>query len=544
MNAHLTILWAPFFPLYVLAALALAALLLVGAGVQRGARGTVLRALLFTLLLLALGNPSILAEERAPVRDQALLVVDDSASMQIGDRPTQTAAAIAAVTKKLAGFADLDTEIIHVNGDKETDLFTAIDAKLASMPRDRLAGVIAITDGEIHDQPAGRYGTPLHGLIAGHRHEIDRRLIVKQAPAYGIVGQKIALTLRVEDQPQPQSANAEITFSRDDGSSQNVTVPVGTDIPFDVPIAHAGGNLFAFEVAPLPHELTTLNNSAAVSINGIRYRLRVLLVSGDPHIGTRNWRDLLKSDPAVDLIHFTILRSPLKENPVPNDEMSLIAFPVRELFETKLHSFDLVIFDRFGNRNLVPDAYLANIARYVKDGGGLLVSSNTDGAQDDTGTSAPGLASLAASPLAEVLPAKPTGTLLTGRFVPELTPAGLRQPVTASLAADKAHNPWGPWFRQVEAKAASGQILMSGLNGAPLLVLDHQGKGRVAQFLSDQFWLWARAYDGGGPQAELIRRVAPLAGRRADPGRSRPACRSTAHRYRLAVDRHQAKRQR
>ena len=228
------------------------------------------------------------------------------------------------------------------------------------------------------------------------------------------------------------------------------------------------------------------------------FRLRVLLVSGAPHIGGRTWRNLLKADPAVDLVHFTILRTPDKNPFAPNSEMALIAFPTRELFEVKLKNFDLVIFDRFSNRSLMPDAYLENIAHYVEQGGALLISNATD---EDTDA-------LSASPLAHLLPAESTGHLLTGAFVPDLTEAGKRHPVTATLANERPRSDWGPWFRQIDAHVRSGEILMTGINGAPLLILDHVGQGRVAQFLSDQFWLWGRGYQKGGPQPELLRRVA------------------------------------
>ena len=497
MSEHLGIALTPFLPPSALWALGALAFALTLYAFLRGARGVLLRGIAFILILLALANPSLIEEQRAPLKDTALLLVDDSASMKIGDRAAQAASALDGLTKKLAAFPDLDTEIVHVGGTTETDLFHAIDAKLGALPRERLAGIIAVTDGEVHDDPAAKLSAPFHVLLAGHRDEIDLRLIVKEAPAYGIVGKSAALVLRIEDAPKAQGETATITFRRDDGTQSSFSMPVGKDMKFEIPIARAGRNLFAFSTDPLPGELTPINNSAAVTVNGIRDRLRVLLVSGEPHIGGRTWRNLLKSDPAVDLIHFTILRSPDKLDAIPNAELSLIAFPVHELFETQLRSFDLVIFDRFRQKSLIPDEYLANIANYVEAGGALLVSNATDQS----------LPPLTLSPLARILPAQPTGKLLTGAFVPDISETGKRHPVTDTLANVAPREKWGPWFRQVEA-SAQGDVLMTGANGAPLLVLSHAGKGRVAQFLSDQFWLWARNYKGGGPEAELLRRTA------------------------------------
>ena len=100
-----------------------------------------------------------------------------------------------------------------------------------------------------------------------------------------------------------------------------------------------------------------------MQINGVRDRLRVLLVSGEPHAGERTWRNLLKSDASVDLVHFTILRPPEKQDGVPVDELSLIAFPTRELFIEKIEDFDLIIFDRYRRRGILPSLYLENIAQ-------------------------------------------------------------------------------------------------------------------------------------------------------------------------------------
>jgi len=500
MSSDLRIIFAPLLPISVLEAFALVVALLVSYALWRRARGAGLRGLAFALLLLALANPSLIEEQREPLKDTALFVIDDSASMQISDRPQQTLKAEEEIGKKLAAFSDLDVATLHVKGASETNLFRAIEGRLSAIPPERLAGVIVVSDGQVHDQPqnATFLPSPLHILLAGHKDEIDRRLAITEAPAYGIVGKNVTLTLRLDDRPEPQGEIAPVTFLRDDGQSETFEMPVGKNVKFEVPVAHAGPNLFAFSTAPLPNELTAINNSAAVTINGIRDRLRVLLISGEPHIGGRTWRNFLKADPAVDLIHFTILRSPNKVDGIPNSELSLIAFPVHELFETKLKSFDLVIFDRFRQQSLIPDDYLENIAHYVTEGGALLISNATD----------EGVPPLTFSPLAGILPAEPTGRLLTGAFVPDLTDAGRRHPVTDALTGEMPRDRWGSWFRQIESHVKKGDVLMAGLNGAPLLVLAHAGNGRVAQFLSDQFWLWSRGFEGGGPQADLLKRTA------------------------------------
>jgi hypothetical protein len=250
-----------------------------------------------------------------------------------------------------------------------------------------------------------------------------------------------------------------------------------------------------------PRELTLDNNRAALVVNGVRDRLRVLLVSGEPHAGERTWRNILKSDPQVDLVHFTILRPPEKQDGTPIRELSLIAFPIRELFDVKLDEFDLIIFDRYRRRSVIPNAYVENVVRYVRKGGALL-----EAAGPNFGTPL----SLYRTPLGAILPAEPTGTVFEQGFKPKITDVGNRHPVTADLPGNVSGKEpsWGRWFRHVESKAHRGNTIMSGIEGEPLLVLDRAGEGRVAQLLSDHMWLWTRGFEGGGPQAELLRRLA------------------------------------
>jgi hypothetical protein len=127
---------------------------------------------------------------------------------------------------------------------------------------------------------------------------------------------------------------------------------------------------------------------------------------------------------------------------------------------------------------------------------------------ESAGPSSAGQFSLYKTPLQEIFSASPTGDVITKGFRPTLTDLGKRHPVTADLAktdADQAK--WGRWFRQIVATARGGNTLMNGADGLPLLVLDRIGKGRVAELFSDQLWLWSKGFEGGGPQAELIRRI-------------------------------------
>ena len=513
--AGYSIATAPLLPGTVITVFAVLGLLFLAFGAWRRARGVVWRLFAVAVLLVILANPSLVEEERQPQRDVAAVVVDDSPSMRIGERRRYADEALRHVTERLQQFPDLDVRVVHAGApdphaalaDNGTQLYTALTRALADVPHQRIAGAVMITDGEVHDVPPNdRLGldAPLHVLLTGQPGEADRRLVVKDAPSFGLVGKELQLTVRVEDLPETgEQGQARLTLRKDGGPPTSRLVPVGRDVPVNVTIDHGGPNVFELEAEAGPHELTLDNNRAALIINGVRDRLKVLLVSGEPHQGERTWRNILKSDPSVDLIHFTILRPPEKQDGTPIRELSLIAFPIRELFDVKIHEFDLIIFDTYDRRrSILPQAYLENIARYVRQGGALL-----DAAGPTFGTPM----TLYRTPLGAVLPAEPTGNVDEEGFLPRVTDTGRRHPVTADLPGDspdgKAAPKWGRWFRHVEADPHRGVSVMSGLNDRPLLVLNREGDGRVAQLLSDQMWLWTRGFEGGGPQAELLRRV-------------------------------------
>jgi hypothetical protein len=516
MNGLASITLSPLVPLWLIGALGAVALLLVLFGLWRRARGIGFRTAAFITGLLTLANPQLVEEERQPVPDVAVIVADESPSQDLGERREQTQRAVAELTDRLGRLQNLDVRVVR--GGRETStagdgaptddgtrLFEALQGALSDVPRERFAGAIFVTDGQVHDAPADqaaqRLGGPVHTLLSGSRDERDRRIAVEQAPAYGIVGNEVQIGLRVDD--TAGGGEATVTMRVEGGEPTTRRVPIGevATVPFRIP--HGGTAFVEFEVEAAPGELTLLNNRTVVAINGVRDRLRVLLVSGEPHAGERVWRNLLKADPSVDLVHFTILRPPEKQDGTPIRELSLIAFPVRELFELKINDFNLIIFDRYKRRGILPTGYYQNIADYVKGGGALLEASGPSFAT-------PSL-SIGRTPLSEVLPARPTGQVRVEGFRPELTDTGRRHPVTAGLsgAGQPGEQPsWGRWFQMVETDPLRGNTLMSGVGTKPVLLLDRVGKGRVAQMTSDHAWLWARGYQGGGPQAELLRRMA------------------------------------
>ncbi len=595
--------FSPEVPPWVLAVLAALAVVVVALALLRRAGGAWLRAAAFAVLLAWLAGPRLVREVRDALPDIAVLAVDRTASMAIDGRLASVEDAARSLQAQAAKLPGLELRVVGVleGGRDGTRLFAAVDRALADIPRNRLAGIVALSDGQAHDVPPGAAGfapAPLHLLLPASGPQTDRRLRVVAAPSYGVVGRDVAIRVVVEDLGVPggvaggggaggAGGTARLTVRRDGEAPVEREVAVGVEQDVAVPIAQPGPTVVELSVAHRAGEISDLNNRVVVPINGVRDRLRVLLVSGEPNQGERVWRRLLKADPSVDLVHFTILRPPEKDDMTPLGELALIAFPTRELFVQKIAQFDLIILDRFQNRGILPMPYLRNIADYVRGGGGLLLS---------VGPEFVGADSLSDTPLAEVLPARAPDTgpdgVVEGSFRPRVTALGERHPVTEGLpgantaaagggtaggaaggsaaggsaagggaalpggaaagsggaagsagaaralaggAAGGTEPAWGPWYRAVTPQDTHGQVLMSGPDNLPLLLLDRVEQGRAAMLMSDQIWLWARGHEGGGPQAELLRRLAHWLMK--EPGLEEEALEARIDSGRLTVER-------
>ena len=510
-----SIIFQPQIPLPVLIGLAALSVLLVAFALYRRLPGWWLRAAAASVLLLALAGPAIKNEERDPLSDIVFLVTDQTSSQSIAPRPEQIETALSDIRDQLRSGGSIEVVEVEVldgrgvDADRGTLLATALAQAAAEVTEDRIAGAIIVSDGRVDDADiVPDFPGPVHLILTGSASEWDRRLVLETAPAFGIIGEPVSLTVRVEalgNEPGGLPPVLPLTISIDGGTPQVTNVPTGESVTIELDLAHGGMNVLQLSVPPEAGELTDRNNTAIVQINGVRDRLRVLLVSGEPYAGERTWRNLLKSDPAVDLVHFTILRPPQKQDGVPVYELSLIAFPTRELFMDKIDDFDLIIFDRYRRRGVLPSLYIENLVRYVKEGGALLVAS---------GPSFAGAESIYRTPLADILPVGPTAEVIEEPYLPLISELGQRHPVTEGLERFAPRETvdgvpgWGRWFRLIDTFPLSGQTIMEGALNRPLLVVDRPGEGRIAVLASDQAWLWSRGYEGGGPQLELLRRLA------------------------------------
>ena len=501
--------FAPLIPVLYIALLAASAAALAVFSIWQKVRGAFFRICALAALCLALLNPVLLQTEREPLDSIVAVIVDRSQSQASDERTAATDAALERLQDQLSRFQRLDVRTVEVGNDSFTEtpstrLFEALASAMEDVPTSRIAGAIMITDGQVPDIPetASELGfdAPLHGLVTGSPGEVDRRIELVNAPRFGIVGETQEISYRVLDEGAATRQVTEVTIRVNGEVYSTELAPVGETLPLFIEVERAGDNIIELEVEPLAGEITLANNRAVAVLDGIRENLRVLLVSGEPHSGERAWRNLLKSDTAVDLVHFTILRPPEKQDGTPIDELSLIAFPTRELFVEKINEFDLIVFDRYQRRGVLPVLYYDYISQYVDGGGALLIAAGPEHAGRD---------SIATTPLAPVLPAVPTGDIAEVGFYPRLSDAGKRHPVTRDLPGSAEEPPqWGRWFRAISVDAPEDDTILEGPDGAPLLILNRVGDGRVAMLMSDHGWLWARGFEGGGPHVALYRRIA------------------------------------
>ena len=481
--------------------------ILAVAGIFLGQRGAIVRTAAFAALALALVNPVLLDEEREPLKSVVALIVDRSQSQHIGGRTAETDDAVAQLQERLARLRQFDVRVVEagranaVDDRAETRLFGALDSAFRDVPPSRVGGAIMVTDGQVHDTPATLPGfsAPLHALITGDDNEFDRRIRFEKAPRFGLVDKPLQLTYRVTG-PEGDTASVDVTVRINGDLFTTLSAPVGAEMPLEITLPNAGRNIVELSIPAAEGEITDTNNRTVALIDGIRENLRVLLVSGEPHAGERTWRNLLKSDASVDLVHFTILRPPEKQDGTPINELSLIAFPTRELFVERINDFDLIIFDRYQHRDVLPILYYDYIAEYVQQGGALLIAAGPEYAGEQ---------SISRTPLMAALPGMPTGSVVERAFFPRLTDIGQKHPVTRGLEGSGQEPPrWSRWFRQIGIENPEGFAVLKGADDMPLLLLDRKGEGRVGMLLSDQGWLWARGFEGGGPHVSLYRRIA------------------------------------
>ncbi|MGF7157445.1 hypothetical protein [Bartonella heixiaziensis] len=507
------ITFQPFLPLSWILLLSGISTLFVIIGLFTQRRGSLLRLIALSSLILALLNPIIIKEQREPLKSTVGIVIDRSKSQTFGTRTKDSDEARAQLTKALARYPQFEPRFIDAGKlannqyTPSTNLFSALTQATSDVPPSRYAGTILITDGQVHDIPYIsdlHHKAPINALITGRSDEFDRQIKFISPPRFALINKPQMLSILVEDKGQPQESlpmQANITLSVNGEEVGHYSVTPGIIFQTEITLPHAEKNIIQVATDTHTSELSSENNRAITVIEGIRENLRVLLISGAPYNGERTWRDLLKGDSNIDLVHFTILRPPNKADNTPLSQLSLVVFPTRKLFVEEIDNFDLIILDGYQHSAVLPLIYYDYIAQYVQKGGALLMVTGPEFTQKN---------SLAKTPLISILPALPNGIILQKPFRPKLTKEGERHPVTRGLATPThTASQWGQWLRQIAIQNIhKGTALMKGADEQPLLLLSHMGKGRVGMLLSDESWLWARGFEGGGPYAALYRRIA------------------------------------
>jgi uncharacterized membrane protein len=322
----------------------------------------------------------------------------------------------------------------------------------------------------------------------------------------GLPARKVTVTLSTDGSPLRQ---------------KEVELPAGdaeVKVAFEVTPPRVGRYVYEISVPNAPGEAVTSNNRRSFVIRVIRDKIRVLQVAGAPSWDVRALRAYFKSNPNVDLISFFILRTQDDVSLVPNDEMSLIPFPTRELFEQQLPSFDVIVMQNFEYLPYGIGDYLENIRSYVEGGGGLAMLG---GAQSFTGGGYFGTPVGAALPVELYGPFDRGPILDTAKFAPSLTAAGQMHPVTSlrysavdNVAAWKAL-PQLEGVNLIAGAKSDATVLathprLKTKKGKPLpvIVAGEYGKGRSIAFMTDTLWKWgfvaaARPGDDGRHYTKL-----------------------------------------
>ncbi len=460
-----------------------------------------LRIFIFLILLILVFNPLINSMRKLHHKDILIVMYDKTQSVIETKKIDQLIKVKKNIKDIIVDEEKLEIVEIEVNnlnnkdGKIQTKIITNVQKAFQKLEKNRVAGVIIVTDGIIHDLDKIEedfIDIPIHFFLLGNKNERDRSIITENIPEYAVVGKPIDFMFKIIDENFQEEVSA--SFILDGMQILTKTFITNINHQIKLPINHAGENLLEIKINNHPNEITFANNYKVFKINGIHEKLRVMLISGEPNMGLRNWRNILNSDPSIELLHFTILRPPSKRDLTPVKELALIPFPSQELFSADISKFSLIILDQYTLQGILPKKYLDNIVDYVIGGGAILNISGQEYLSDR---------SLLNSSLVNILPTRPEEFFI-GPFLPSLTELGKRHPITNTLEKAFKENKWGKWFSFIKANKISGQTLMSA-NKYPLLIINEVSQGRVAQILSDQSWVWNKDRENKGPLVELLR---------------------------------------
>ncbi len=483
---------SPILPIPILGLLLIAFIAIQVFAFLKSKKINIFHAFAFLTMLIFALNPQIIDIVKKDRPQKIIIIKDYSASMMASGRFDGINVALQNLKKQIAKNKNLEIVEGEIAPNNQVTSFSkALEEATNNINEKDISGAILITDGLGIDKSEIARPYPIHQILIGSENEKDAFIELIEAPKPNKIGETTKAKIIVKTKNIDDKI-ARLNISMAGYAPYQINVPTNKEYDVEFKIQTSAITPVAIEVLPFNNEVSIANNAIITNIEGIQDRLRVLLVTGEPYEGTRAWRNLFKSDPAIDLVHFTILRSPEKEDYANEEEVSLIPFPTEELFIDKLDEFDLVVFDRFQNLVGLRDEYFQNVTRYVKNGGALLIAFGPKDAEDK---------GVLSTSLNEIIPINQAPEMIDNEFYPSITEKGLHHPITQNL-----DQKWGKWDRIFKTTTNANVLMKAGEN--PLLIINQVENGRIALILSDKSWYWQRGFDGGGPFRELIGRTA------------------------------------
>jgi uncharacterized membrane protein len=494
-------------------------------GLRRATMLTSLRAVVYALLIFFLLSPGLIQKRVTKLRRPLTLLIDTSQSMALPAMSGKSR--IDLVKEKLLGgkepliqrlARDYDLRVYQFNTRLEPVAPSAVAQLSATGKGTRLVEIVreanrdagtqgalmVLSDGIANGESralagAGALTVPVFAVgAADSQGFIDLRITDLTVPEFAFRGREFKIDVLIQAYGLA-GKTVPLYFNRGKNLIASRSVNVDRDafeqrVTFSYTPKELGAHSFSVSVPAQPGELIADNNQKEFRVDVRRDKLRVLTLSGSPAWNYRFLRMALKQDPFIDLVSFVFLRTPTDVVDVPDTQLSLIPFPIDEIFLEELKNFDVVFLDNFSYRSYFNVQYLERVRDFVRDGGGLAMMGGIR--SFDSG-------GYADSPLRDVLPVELDGK---GRYQMKtsargvLTPSGKAHPVTRLVPDPQANE--DAWKKMPAVTSLNqvargrGETLLQAAQdgaagGAPLLTVGRYGKGRTLALMSDDVWRWS-----------------------------------------------------
>jgi uncharacterized membrane protein len=489
-----------------------------------------LRAVVYGVLIFFLLGPSLIDKRSGKLRRPLTVLIDSSESMAFPASAKAAAGESAgksrldAVREKLTAgkepliqrlSRDYDLRLFRFGTDLEPIDAASVAQLKAQAQGTRLlelvqsaakdagaqSAILLFSDGIANGDKKTLEGAPplpvpVFAVAAGEAEGFtDVRIAEVRAPQFAFRGREFKLDLTVHAAGL-KGKTVPLYFNRGKNLITTRSITIDAD-PFEQKIAlsftpkEIGTHSFSLDIPPQAGEQITRNNQKEFKVDVQRDKIRILTLSGSPAWNYRFLRMAMKQDPLIELVSFVFLRTPTDSVDVPDNQLSLIPFPIDDIFLEELKNFDLVFLDDFSHRAYFNPVYLDRVRDFVRDGGGLAMLGGVR--SFDSG-------GYGESALKEVLPVDLDGKgsyQSTGGVRPVLTASGKAHPITRLLPDPRINEE--AWTKMPalnglnRVRGARGEVLLTAdgaAAGAPLLAIGRFGKGRTLALMSDDVWRW------------------------------------------------------